>query len=525
MKKVFTLLAVLSIAIFSFSQKKTTTSTSKAVTGKQPINAKQTVTTSKSATSKTSNSKKPVASTKPDNSGEGHNITLTLTPAKNQKAYLACYYGKGKAIIDSCVLDDKCVGHFKGNEKLIGGIYFVVSQAYSIQFELLIGDVQKFSVVADTTAKDKFVITGSPDNDLFKVYSKKSTEYGIALKKIADKLKDAKTKEDTTAIRKEYKLKNEELNKYRDELVAQNSNTLLAALLTTMKIPETPEPKDTSIAASNEVYRYVREHYFDDVVFADARLLRTPFFEPKIDDYFKYYISIEADSIIPEVKYMLLSARESKEMYAYLLTKFTNKYLSPEYMGQDKVFVHLFTDYYLKGDTVLLDAKSRKTIIDRGYSLMLNPIGGIAGALDLTDSTGKVISMYSLKSKYTVVAYWSPTCGHCRQEMPSLDSMYKAKWKTIDVKVYSIISKDDELHEMKKFLKEKNFTKDWYYTYETKEAREATEKAGVPNFRQAYDLNKTPIFYLLDADKRILLKNVTISQMDDFITRRTKAGK
>ena len=194
-------------------------------------------------------------------------------------------------------------------------------------------------------------------------------------------------------------------------------------------------------------------------------------------------------------------------------------------MGQDKVFVYLFKEHYLRGDTVLLDAKSRKTIIDQGYSKWLNQLGDVAGALDLTDSTGKVISMYGIKSKFTVIAYWSPTCGHCRQEMPSLDSMYKAKWKDLDIKVYSIISKDDELHEMKKFIKEKDLSKDWYYTYETKAAKEATEKAGIPNFRQAYDLNKTPVFYVLDADKRILGKQLTIYQIDDLITRKLKMKK
>lgn len=508
MKKVFTLLAALSVTFISFSQKQTATTT-KAST--QPA--------TKSPIKKTT----PVA--KATAADEGHDITLTLTPAKNQKAYLACYYGQGKALVDSCILDNNCVGHFKGSKKLTGGIYFIVSQAYSIQFEVLVGDVQKFKIVGDTTQKDKFVITGSPDNDLFKVYSKRSAELGAELNKIVEKFKAAKTKEDTVKTRKEYKEKDAELNKYRDEIVAQNPNTLMAALLTAMKIPETPEPADTSAAAQAASYRYVKEHYFDDVLFNDERLLRTPFFEKKIDDYLKYYVPTDADSIIPEVKYFLVSAADSKEMYAYLLTKFTNKYLNPEYMGQDKVFVYLFKEHYLRGDTVLLDAKSRKTIIDQGYSKWLNQLGDVAGALDLTDSTGKVISMYGIKSKFTVIAYWSPTCGHCRQEMPSLDSMYKAKWKDLDIKVYSIISKDDELHEMKKFIKEKDLSKDWYYTYETKAAKEATEKAGVPNFRQAYDLNKTPVFYVLDADKRILGKQLTIYQIDDLIARKLKMKK
>ncbi len=454
----------------------------------------------------------------------GHDIAITLTPAKNQKAYLGCYYGKSKAIMDSCLLDENCKGRFVGDKKLIGGIYFVVSQAYSIQFELLIGEVQHFEIIGDTVRKDKFVINGSPDNDLFKLYSTKTSAVGAELTTISNSLNNV-SKEDTIRIRKQYKIKNDELLKVRDDMIVEYPNTLMAALLSAMRRPEAPEiPIDpiTKKADSSYPYRFVKDHFWDDVVFADERLLRTPFFEPKVDDYLKYYVSPEADSIIPEIQYMLLSARESKEMYAYLLTKFTNKYISPDYMGQDKVFVKLFTEYYLNGDTIYLDSKSRKTIIDRGYSLMLNQMGNIAPSLDLTDTTGKVISMYSIKSAFTFIAYWDPTCGHCRTELPVVDSIYKARWKSLGVTVYSITSKDDLLPDLKKFIKEKNLPSDWFYVYETKAAKEANEKAGLPNFRQAYDLTKTPVFYLLDADKRIVGKHLSIHQFDDLITKKLK---
>ena len=79
--------------------------------------------------------------------------------------------------------------------------------------------------------------------------------------------------------------------------------------------------------------------------------------------------------------------------------------------------------------------------------------------------------------------------------------------------------------ELKQFIREKNLPSTWHYTYETRAAKEATEKAGVPNFRQAYDLNKTPVFYLLDADTRIIGKNLSIHQIDDLISKKLKLNK
>ena len=87
-------------------------------------------------------------------------ISITLTPLKNCKIYLGSNYGKGRALMDSAILDEKGMGVFKGNTKLTGGIYFVVSPQYSILFEVLISDQQHFSIVADTAKKDDVKITG-----------------------------------------------------------------------------------------------------------------------------------------------------------------------------------------------------------------------------------------------------------------------------------------------------------------------------------------------------------------------------
>ena len=92
-------------------------------------------------------------------------------------------------------------------------------------------------------------------------------------------------------------------------------------------------------------------------------------------------------------------AKTGKEIYPYLLTKFTNKYINPEFMGQDKVFVYLFENFYAKGDTALLNPASRKTITERAYSLMANQLGQQAPVLNLTDTTGKRKPLYDINGQ------------------------------------------------------------------------------------------------------------------------------
>jgi hypothetical protein len=297
-----------------------------------------------------------------------------------------------------------------------------------------------------------------------------------------------------------------------------NPNSLMRFLLQTMEVPEIPTiPVVNGKADSLYPFRYVKSHYWDNIVFNDNRLLRTPFFEKKLDDYFKNYVSREPDSIIDEVHYMLTVAKTGKEIYPFLLFKFTNKYISPEYMGQDKVFLHIYQNFFAKGDTLLLNEESKKSLRERAYSLMANQLGLPAPVLVLNDINDKRFELYNIKAPYTFIAFWDPLCSHCKVEIPRLDSMYKASWKNLNIKVIAVNTNFKEQDAWKKFIKELQLT-EWINGYQSEEDFNTEIKEGRPTtIRQLYDVFKTPTFYLLDKDKKIVAKNLTIEQFNDFI--------
>ena len=444
----------------------------------------------------------------------GREIAITLTPLKNCTVYLGSYFGKGMTLVDSTRLDQNSKGVFKGPNKLTTGIYFVVSPTYTIQFELLMDPQQRFSIQADTSAKESAIIKGSPDNDLFKNYAVFSNEKGRMLQQLKLALLSANGTE-ADKIRASIASTEKEIKQYQINIHKTHPTSLLSTLFYIMQRAELPAvPIVKGKPDSAYPYQYVKQHYWDNVLFNEDRLLRTPFFEPKLDEYFKYYVSADPDSIISEVKQMLLMAKTGKEIYPYLLTKFTNKYINPEFMGQDKVFVYLFENFYAKGDTVLLNPASRKSITERAYSLMANQIGQQAPVLNLTDTSGKKVGLYTINAPFTIVTFWDPNCGHCKEEIPRYDSIYQAKWKSKGVAVYSVNIYENENAAWKKFIVDRKLSADWYQVYQTKEDKQAEEKAGLPNYRQLYDIFKTPTVYLLDDKKRILAKQLTLEQFD-----------
>jgi thiol-disulfide isomerase/thioredoxin len=292
-----------------------------------------------------------------------------------------------------------------------------------------------------------------------------------------------------------------------------------------MKRPEIPAMPKLANGRVDSTYPYyfVKNHWWDDVSFDDERLVRTPaqIFESKLEEYYKYYVDQNADSVVKEVNYMLLVARNSQEIFKYLLGKFTDKYINPEFMGQEKVFLFLFDKYYSKGDTTWLSAKQKQYIFDRAYSLMANQIGEAAPELQMLDTSGQAVSLYNIAAPFTFISFWDPHCGHCKEMVPRVDSIYKAKWKALGVKMIGVNVDNSALNDWKKFIVE-NKINNWVHIYQSKAMKDDEAKKGLPNFRQLYDVFKTPTFYLLDDKKRIIGKMLSIEQFDDVIKAKLK---
>ena len=457
------------------------------------------------------------------NDNKGYAITL-VTNYPDSTLFLGSYYGKKMIVIDSIKANEKGEAVFTGDTKLPLGIYFGVSPDKRIKlYEFLVDDIQHFTIKEKTAKPGIIESKGSPDNELFAAYTDFVNDASVKINNLQQSIKTAATKDDSTRINVELRAEGNKIFDYRTQVMNNNPNSLLSRLLQIAQVPEAPPMPILANGKKDSLYPfyYIKDHYWDGVDFYNELCLRTPFFEPKLDDYFKYYISPDPDSVIAAVNYILLSARESDDMFRYLLGKFTDKYINPTYMGQDKVFLFLFENYFARGDTGWLSDKQKKYIFDRGYSLMANQLGDFAPQLTVNDTLGKTISLYQIKSPYTFVAFWDPHCSHCQIQVPRVDSFYKAKWKGEGVTVLSVCVNNDVLADWKKFINEKNL-QGWIHTYEPDEITNAQEKAGQATFHQLFDIVQTPTFYLLDADKRIIAKSLSIDQFDALLDNKIK---
>lgn len=440
--------------------------------------------------------------------------------------YLTYYYGKNMNVVDSTAIDSNGSAKFQVETEPLPGVYSVVLPGKRISLDFLLDSTARVNCVIKDTSNiiQESEVTGSPANDLFQSYQRYVAKMSPLMERERDEYMASRTKADTLRHQENYQTLNRELNAYRENILKNHPESMLASLFKSMKEPEILHKKPITQKDSLENYQYYKQHYWDGITFRDPRIIRTPFFVPKLEKYFEQVTNQNPDSLIKEIDYTLLLARTSQPMYQFLMNWFTDEYFQPKFMGQDKVFVHLFEKYHSQGVSTWLSDKQHKAIADRAYMVMSNLIGDPAAPMVMTDANEKPASLYNLKAKFTIVCFWDPTCGHCQHELPVLDSIYQKKWKQEGVRIYSVLTNNDVKDQWKKFIVDHHI-QEWTNVYESEQQRKSATTANKPSYQQLYDVIQTPTIYLLDNEKRIIVKKLTIEQMDDVITARLNADK
>ncbi len=451
-----------------------------------------------------------------------YEIQLEIKPIQNQYVYLASYYGSIKTMMDSAFLNKDSKGKFTASNPLPQGVYILASPHRTILGELIIGADQEFSIRADTAKPESgLAFSGSTDNDLFSKYTVFVNGHAIKAEQLRRQMAGAGETEQAT-LNSEIRSLNQEILDYRKGIEAEHPESLLALLFRTMhdiRYPaslQNPKTREDTMA----MYRFGKDHYWDGVDFMDGRLVRTPVFDARMKDYLQNWVSPEPDSILHEFNWMMGYGRNDPEMERYLISYFVDNYINPRIMGQDKVFLHVYNNFIAAEPTRApwLNENQLKIIRERAYRIMGNQLGAPAWDMDFPDPNNVKKRLYNTKGEYTVVVFWDIDCGHCKEVLPKLDSLYKQDWKKENIAVYAVMTNESNLKDWVPYIKEVG--NDWTHVHEPDEIRHANERAGKPNFRQLYDIRSTPTLFLLDKEKRILAKDIAFNDLAMFLKRK-----
>lgn len=471
----------------------------------------------------------------------GQSIKFKIDNYKDTTVFLIRYFGKGLFYADTAQMKNG-IATFTGSKHKPGMMAFFTADQKMLEFIYNNEEVSIEARYPDLMPTMK--IKKSEENKIFSDYAHFMNGKHQEKNAINEKLKGLK-KEDP-----EYKKAQEEsdaINKAVEakqmEVINGHPNTLVSKIIKMsmdVKIPEPPKDENGVITDSSFKARYFREHYFDNFDFNDDRLVRSPIFHSKLEPYFgRDMMYPHCDSVIKYAFDLCDRLPEGSETYQYVVSWITSKYEKSKIMNMDKVFVWMAERYYCaknekgepKGFWVpekTLDKICDKANTNRNLVYGVRPPNIILR--DTTDQNWK--DFYSLKSDYTILYFWDPECGHCKKVTPNLQKLYSEKLRDRNVEIFAVgKAVGEDFEKWKAFIKKHNL--EFINVGVTaKLFKDASDKSNNQakllellkittiesiNYQQTYDIYATPRVFILDKDKKIIGKSLTVGQMEEFL--------
>lgn len=432
-------------------------------------------------------------------------IKISIENYPDTTLLLTTYYGDKIVLVDTA--NSLIPGQFIfGSDSLYPeGIYMAVSSDKKKLFEFIIGRQQDFRLTTDTSNYSLHMkVRGSEENTLFFDYMR----FNETLFKSSEPLREAtegmdKQLPEYKQLKHQIDSVNELAVDYKLKIIRKYPDLFISTLLNSMHEVEIPD-SIKSAPDSSLVYRYYKKHYWDYFDLSDSRLLHTPLYSKKVDEYFDQLVVVHPDSVIASVDQLIELARPNNETVSWLVWHFVSEYQNPQYMGFDVVFIHLADNYFAKEEILNATPSVKQTIQERADAMRPLVLGSPAPDLMLIDTSGAYRSFMSMRNKYVMLFFWDYDCSICRRELEKTQELIKTT--THDIGVFAI-SVNGDLEKWKEAIKERKYN--WVNVNGT---RSVTQ-----DFHMLYDTHGTPAIFLLDKDKKIIAKQLSAEQVESFI--------
>jgi peroxiredoxin len=442
----------------------------------------------------------------------GYEIKFKIKDYPQDKIFLGYYYADKEYVKDSAMKDKKGFYVFKGEERLGCGMYEVINHTKDIRlFDFVVSsDEQNFTIELDSSFKlDKAKAINSAENTKFIEFQSFVAGIGNRYGLLRTALDRNKNNADSSALlRKELGAIEQQVNDYRKDFITKYPGSVLGRLFkaqTEIEVPEPPKKDDGSIDSSFQ-YRYYKQHFWDNFDFTEDCLIRTPVYHKRLERYMSQLTLQIPDSIIASADTIVSKAKNAKELFHYTVWWITNTYEKSAYMCMDAVFVHMGLKYYTYDQAFWADTATIERIRTRANTLKPLRCNQIAPNLAIRDTSNRYQVLHNVKGKFTVLLFWDPDCSHCKKEVPKMQKVYD-KLKSYGLEVYAV-AVEQEMDKLKSFINEHKLT-----------FINVIDVNLESNFRGIYDISSTPVTYLLDKNKMILGKKMSIEQIEDYIDR------
>lgn len=251
---------------------------------------------------------------------------------------------------------------------------------------------------------------------------------------------------------------------------------------------------------------YLVRHYWENVDFTDTTYLdHREVMEQAWVDYIDIMKIVPEETAISAIKQMYQDAGKKKKVF-FFFTDLAEKYLydpnSP--MRNEELYIPVL-DAMLEStvldDTEKILPKGRRDLAEQ------NRLGRQAENFTYTLVSGKSGTLYGVKANYTLLFINNPGCHACEEGIKELKQApaINKEFETGNLKILSVYP-DEDKEEWERHLSD--FPKEWINGY---------DKKLMIKEKNLYDLKAIPTLYLLDKNKKVLLKDATVMQIEQYL--------
>lgn len=451
---------------------------------------------------------------------KGYLIDVSIRGLRDSDIYLAYHFGDKQYITDTVKLDKSGKTRFTGEKPMEQGIYLVVLPGKKY-FEMLLSDDQTFSVECsweDYANTLKF--NGSPENTAFLDYQRNWVKLQQKAAAVNKRLQASRSNNDSVKVLAPMQKKQEEdMKAFLRNVVAANGNNLLAVLvrsLIPLELPDFKVPsavKNPDSVRSVMSYIYNKNHFFDNVDLKDERLLRTPILQARLDAFFNNVVIPAPDSINHEIDLLVKKVEGNYKLFQFISVYLFNHFRESEIMGHDAVMVKLADDIYLSGKADWVTKEFKDDLRKQIELIRPNLIGKQAHNLIMNSYKGIYVALDDVEKDFTILYFWEPSCGHCQEATPKLKAFYD-KPKDYSLEVFAVCT-TGEKEKWTKYIEDNKLM--WINGWDPQR---------LTRFDYYYNVQATPLVYILDKNKKIIAKKLSVEEIGSFIDNyRRYAGK
>jgi thiol-disulfide isomerase/thioredoxin len=468
----------------------------------------------------------------------GQKLKFKVEGQKDTTVFLVKYYGKGLYYADTAEMKGGNV-EFNGAIQKPGILAVLLpGQKY---FEFIYNNDEVNLETQGPDYVNSMKVKKSEENKIFYDYMKfLGVKRGEAGKLSDEKGKLKKDDPNYKVLTDKIEAISKEVIDYQKNLISTNPTKMVGKIVKMgmdIEIPEAPVDANGKKIDSLFAYHYYRDHYFDNIDLKDERLVNTPIFHTKLETYFGKTMMIQHWDTIIKYAFDFCDRLDQKtKTFEYSVSWITSTFEKSNIMGMDKVAVMMADRYYCSKNA---EGKSpahwvkedklkewcEKITVQKNLVLGVRPPN--ISLRDTTDAVWK--DFYSLKSEYTILYFWDPECGHCKKTTPKLEELYKKKFKDRNIEIFSVgKAVGEDFPKWKKFIKENNLTfinvavTESLFKAAMEDARQFVPKytsLEALNYQSTYDIYSTPRVFVLDKDKKIIAKQLSISQLEDMMDK------